>query len=61
VSEVVDVRTVPVIVDVHNCARCAGEHPQLQFLPLYNAPDDITHWASCPAIGQPILLFASTS
>ena len=50
----------PIRTNVTACARCGGNHPQMTFEPLTNAPCDITHWATCPALQEPILLHAST-
>ena len=47
------------VVAVNGCARCEGEHGEIQFLELTN-PIDVgdavmTHWALCPTNGEPIL------
>lgn len=56
---------VPITVDLTGCARCHGEgHPQITFQPLTHpftaepgvAAYTFTHWAPCPANGEPILL-----
>jgi len=49
----------PLTVEVDGCARCHGEHGEIDFLELTN-PIDVgdammTHWAPCPTNGQPIL------
>lgn len=51
------------MVNLTGCARClGGGHPQLAFAPLTHpmAAEDgsepFTHWAPCPANGEPILL-----
>jgi len=40
-----------------NCARCGGEHADIEFVLLTN-PERCryTHWAMCPVAEQPILL-----
>jgi hypothetical protein len=48
--------SVAITTDVKNCARCGGAHNALEFAPLSNPPDDITHWALCPTTQEPILL-----
>ncbi len=51
-----------VTVDLRGCARCHGEgHPQLTFRKLTfpfepDVGDEYTHWAPCPANGEPILM-----
>jgi hypothetical protein len=52
----------PFTMDLVGCARCRGEgHPRIVFMPLefpIEIPDSIrvfTHWAPCPANGEPIL------
>ena len=46
---------------VRNCARCGGEH-MVTFREFTNplvvpgAPVELTHWAPCPANGEPILM-----
>jgi hypothetical protein len=55
----------PFTMDLVGCARCHGEgHPRLVFMPL-EFPIEIpgsgrvfTHWAPCPANGEPILFTA---
>ena len=51
------------ISDVYNCARCGGDHKALRFKHMQRPAmnDDgngvhATHWASCPASGDPILM-----
>jgi hypothetical protein len=46
---------------VRGCARCGGDHNELHFerLEMPVIDDDgttWTHWAPCPANGQPILM-----
>lgn len=48
-----------------NCARCGGAHNNLTFTPLtqpvsYRYEPPSTHWAPCPANGEPILLGPSS-
>lgn len=49
-------------IDLNGCARCQGDgHPDLTFAPLthdveLDEEEDFTHWAPCPANGEPILL-----
>lgn len=48
-----------VTTDVRWCARCGGDHPNLTFERLDRHVDGdppMTHWASCPATGEPILM-----
>lgn len=50
-----------VTATVRHCARCAGTHEHLTFrkfcnpIPLEDEAH-ITHWAMCPAAGEPILM-----
>lgn len=47
---------------VRNCARCGGDHNEIQWekleRPILDEADGIewTHWAPCPKNGQPILM-----
>jgi len=49
---------------VDNCARCGGDHVLLfkQFArPIEDSDATLwTHWATCPATGDPILLHIHT-
>lgn len=48
-----------ITVTIHNCARCGGDHEMVVFSKLAEPVDidgECTHWALCPAIGEPILL-----
>jgi DNA-directed RNA polymerase alpha subunit len=45
-----------VTTDVHNCARCGGDHAGLTFLPFTRPPPGATHFAPCPANGEPVLM-----
>jgi hypothetical protein len=53
--------------DIVGCARCHGEgHDGLRFRPLthpleLDAEAPLTHWAPCPANGEPILLRVTSS
>jgi len=55
-------RPEPIMIDLVGCARCDGEgHPGLTFRPLtfpleQEGAEPLTHWASCPTNGEPILL-----
>lgn len=40
---------------VLECPRCGGAHKDLRFEPLSRMTDVWTHWAPCPANGQPIM------
>lgn len=48
------------IIDVKTCARCNEDHPELEFTPLTHSQNDWTHWAACPANGEPIMLSQQT-
>jgi hypothetical protein len=37
------------------CARCMGNHPGIVFKPL-TIPGRHSHWAPCPATGEPIMM-----
>lgn len=39
-----------------NCARCGGNHKDIEFKAMANALEQYTHWAPCPNNGDPILL-----
>ena len=43
-------------VNFKHCARCGGDHEQLEFKPLKNEYFGTTHWAICPVNLEPILL-----
>lgn len=43
-----------------NCARCGGDHHGIEWRPLQRSIDDMTHWAPCPANGEPILMRMDT-
>ncbi len=46
--------------DIKACARCGAGHPGLEFAgltrPVVAGPYAWTHWAACPANGEPLLL-----
>lgn len=41
---------------IEHCSRCGGAHHELDFEPLTQPHNELTHWAACPVNGQPILL-----
>jgi hypothetical protein len=48
-------------ITIRGCARCHGDGHTLEFEPLLHPVEEndgsvLTHWATCPATGQPILL-----
>lgn len=47
-----------ITVDICHRARCNGNHDKLIFKPLTRNQDDLgfSHWASCPYLGEPVLL-----
>lgn len=48
-----------IVVPVVNCARCGKNHDPMCFLKFkrpVQLPAGVTHWASCPTTGEPILL-----
>lgn len=42
--------------DIKLCARCGGDHDQLEFTELKQSQNEWTHWASCPTNGEPIMM-----
>lgn len=42
--------------NVNGCSRCGGNHDLIEFKPLNNPPEGITHWGICPLTSQPILM-----
>ena len=46
----------PIVVRVMQCARCGGDHDEVEFNPLTNAPQDVSHFGMCPTTDEPILL-----
>jgi hypothetical protein len=51
-----------IITTVEGCARCGGKHADLDFKPFSQNSikdsdgADWTHWALCPATGEPLIL-----
>ena len=49
-------------INVKHCARCERDHDDLEFAaftkhPIQHADGEVfTHWALCPANGEPILM-----
>ena len=45
---------------VRGCARCGGDHNELEWelleRPIVDSGVIWTHWCACPANGQPILM-----
>lgn len=52
----------PITTSVTGCARCGQDHGDLEFLPLAHGVDvedtlgPLTHYATCPTNGEPILM-----
>jgi hypothetical protein len=49
------------VLDIVGCARCHGDgHTELVFRrlahPVESSEVPLTHWATCPTTGEPILL-----
>lgn len=44
------------LINVLRCPRCGESHGLNIFEPLEAGPAGVTHWAPCPATGQPVLL-----
>lgn len=54
-----------ITISIENCPRCAGDHgrlteqpltrPMAPYVPTGGEPT-FTHWALCPANGEPILV-----
>jgi hypothetical protein len=49
-------------MNISNCARCGGNHQDLEFQELKQphdpeGPENYTHWAMCPTLDEPILAF----
>jgi hypothetical protein len=42
--------------DVRGCARCEGDHDQVDFAAFKRRPAHASHWALCPKTGEPVLL-----
>lgn len=41
---------------IENCARCGGNHKDIEFKPLTIPGSRHTHWAACPINGEPIMM-----
>lgn len=53
------------MVDIHDCARCGGDHDQLVFIgftaPITDSDGTIwNYWSLCPLLGEPVLLRVAT-
>ncbi len=44
------------VVNVFECPRCGGRHEWLEFRLLQHANSNVTHFAECPLLEQPILV-----
>lgn len=48
------------LLNVSGCGRCGGIHTELSFVPFINpiliGPVKRTHWALCPATGEPLMM-----
>jgi len=49
------------VTNLVGCARCHGNHDEMHFemltYPVELAKEpDLTHWASCPTTGEPVLM-----
>lgn len=44
---------------VSRCARCGGDHKAILWRNFTNRPEGITHWGTCPKLGEPILMTVS--
>lgn len=45
-----------VVVHMRRCPRCGGDHKKLKFTKLTYTNSQHSHWAPCPANGEPIML-----
>jgi len=45
-----------VVPQIEGCSRCGGDHEDVTFVKLSSPIGDMTHWTTCPKIGEPILL-----
>jgi hypothetical protein len=45
------------LMSVSGCARCGGDHRDLEMRALSNPPEDATHFAVCPTTTEPILVY----
>ena len=46
-----------IIEKVEDCPRCGETHYGLDFKRLVRPIEHCNYWASCPSIGQPIIMF----
>jgi hypothetical protein len=46
-----------VITEVRNCARCGEYHKRIVFHAFKRRSPKYTHWAMCPNVREPILMF----
>jgi hypothetical protein len=44
--------------NIVECARCGNDHEKMTFKKLKNASGKNTHWAMCPDVDEPILMYA---
>ena len=44
------------VLTFNRCARCGGEHEAIEVKALTRPGEPYTHWATCPANGEPILV-----
>jgi len=44
------------IYDIEGCERCLDNHEKLAVNKFVRGPMGFTHWATCPATGDPILI-----
>jgi hypothetical protein len=57
--------TEPLLLEpLRGCTRCGADHDSVSFLPLTRPVTGetgilFTHWASCPATGEPLLLLTT--
>jgi hypothetical protein len=45
-----------ITTSVTACARCGGDHLEVEFTPFVRPPSDATHWGQCQKTGDPILM-----
>lgn len=49
-------------LDVGSCARCGEDHQHVLFTKFTSPPDEeVTHFGSCPKLGEPILMIVSNT
>jgi hypothetical protein len=46
-----------IITDLINCARCGKSHLKIEFKPFTILSPKYSHWANCPEVNEPILLW----